>query len=172
MRLVMFDGLAQSMRGAEGADGGRLFTTRFSDLVYDLGGLGGGDADGPPNPRDLTTGALLGSALPRDAVLSEIHRRGAEAAITLAAPVIGFAAILMGLQARIGTRWQIALAILALVAVELLQTGVELAMEGRGALWPLSYLPGAAGLGIAWAMLRAADRTHRPAEPAAALPAA
>ena len=160
-RLVMYDGLAQSIRpgGPQGA--GRLFVTRFADFAYDVGALGEARDEGPPNPRDLTTRALLASDLPRAEVMLEAHRRGAEAAITLAAPVIGFAAILMGLHSRTGVRWQIALAIALLIAVELTQTGAELLMEDRPALWPLSYLPGAAGLAAAWAMLRAADRNRR-----------
>lgn len=159
-RLVMFDGLAQSIRpgGPDGA--GRLFTTRFDDFAYDVGALGGAAEDGPPNPRDLTTRALLASDLPRAEISAEAHRRGAEAAITLAAPAIGFAAILMGLHSRTGVRWQIALAIALLIAVELTQTGTEILTEDRPGLWPLSYLPGAAGLAAAWAMLRAADRTR------------
>ena len=168
-RLVMYDGLAQAIRpgGPDGA--GRLFTTRFADFAYDLGALGGIEDAGPPNPRDLTTRALLASDLPRDEISGEVHRRGAEAAITLAAPVIGFAAILMGLHSRTGLRWQIALAITVLIAVELLQTGTEILMEDRPALWPPSYLPGLAGLAAAWAMLRASDRTRwAPAAAAAA----
>ena len=160
-RLVMFDGLAQSMR-PDGPDGhGRLFATRFADLAYDVSAFGGGAEDGPPNPRDLTTGALLASGLPPGRIALEAHRRGAEAAITLAAPAIGFAAILLGLHSRTGVRWQIALAVAVLIAVKLVQTGAEAAMEGRPELWPLSYVPGAAGLAAAWAMLRLADRTRR-----------
>ena len=167
-RLVMYDGLAQSTRRGEDGGAARLFTTRFEDLVYDLGSLGAGGADDPPGARDLTTWALLASDLPRDDVLLEAHRRGAEAAITLAAPVIGFAAILMGLRSRTGTRWQIAVAILALILMELTQTGMELVMDRQPSLWALNYVPGAAGLAMAWAMLRVADRTRRPRAPAAA----
>lgn len=162
-RLVMFDGLAQSMRPGGGDGAGRLFATRFEDFAYDLAGLGPADGSGPPNPRDRTTAALLRRAeVPRAEALAEVHRRGEEAAITLAAPLIGFAAILMGLRARTGARWQVGAAILALVAVKTLQTGVGVAIDARPAFWPLSYLPGVAGLAIAWAMLRAADRERAP----------
>ncbi len=165
-RLVMFDGLAQSL--APSADGPpRLFSTRFEDLVYDLGALGGGGAAGAPNPRDLTTPQLLRADLPRERMLLEAHRRGGEAAIALAAPAIGFAALLMGLHVRTGARWQMALAILALVTIEMTQSGMEAIMDRAPALWPLHYVPGAAGLAIAAAMLRVADRTRRPAAPGA-----
>ncbi len=85
----------------------------------------------------------------------------------MAAPVIGFASMLMGLHARTGIRWQIGIAILALVFVELTQTGMEAAMDVRPGLWPLHYVPGLAGLAIGAMMLRAADRTRRPAAGAA-----
>ncbi len=67
-RLVMFDGMAQSLQVADRS----LLTTTFDDFAYDLAGLAGTDGRSRRDPREMSTPALAARGR-RDA---GAHRRG------------------------------------------------------------------------------------------------
>ena len=172
-KLVMVDGLAQTYFPQTG----RLVTTRFSDLAYDLAGLIGGRAMGRTDERELSTAALLrptdemlaATRKPASVLLYEAHARFAQPLLGLVGALIGFAALIAGGFSRFGFWRQVALAIAALVAVQILDNAVADRALADTAMLPLVYLPGVAGIGFAVALLAWASRTRRRPR-AAALP--
>ena len=173
-KLVMVDGLAQTYFPATG----RLITTRFSDFAYDLAGLIGGRAMGRTDERELPTAVLLrptdeilaATRKPASVLLYEAHARFAQPLLGLVGALIGFAALVAGGFSRFGFWRQVALAIAALVAVQILDNAVADRALADSAMLPLVYLPGVAGIGFAAGLLAwASRRRRRPRE--AALPA-
>ena len=159
--LVMFDGLAQTLE----ADG-RLFTTRFSDFAYDVGSLIGRSAAEGPGVRGTSSLALLRGdpvvppATP-EARWRELHRRAAQPAMALMAPVLGFGALSLGRFSRFGSWRQSLLAVGLVIALRLMEGALRDPIAADPALWPLHYLPAAAGLAAAVAMLWWADASAR-----------
>ena len=167
-KLIMLQGMAQTLtRVVTGADS-RLSVTRFADFTFDLGGLLTGNARPNRKMGELSTPALL---WPSAAVLTETgetaqslwieaQSRFAEPLTAMTVPLVGFAALLLGAFSRFGLWRQIAVAIGMLIVVQALATmAANLAAVPLG--WVLSYLPGVAGLGIATATLWWSQRPRR-----------
>ena len=155
--LVMFDGMAQALV----SDGRRLSVTRFDDFAFDLSALIGTPSLGRPRPQEFSTGALL-SASPtlqamtgasRAALVGEAHERFSNALNGIVAPVLGFAALLVGGFSRFGMWRQILGAIGALIIVQMMtQFGQGLTRKDES-LWALSYLGPAVGALISMILL-------------------
>ena len=161
-QLVMVDGAIQTLRLPEG----RLVTTGFADLVYDLAPLLPPPEPGRRNPREFSTGALLAAS---DATLAatrrtapalraEAHDRIAETLLGLIAPLLGFAALLVGQFSRFGIWRQIGGAIFLVILVKGIETLSTAAIRDMPERWPLAYLPILAGLAITALLLLAAAR--------------
>ena len=160
-RLVMIEGLAQTMR--TGADGrARLFATRFDDFSYDLGRLGGGGGARDPRPREMTTRALLDAPLPRSEIAHELARRSAEPVQAVAAALLGFCALLMGQHARTRRWWQVAVALLGIVAMKALEGALIGPAKDDPRLWWMQFVAPLLAILGAGAMLMAADRAAGP----------
>lgn len=164
-RLVMIDGMAQSLR----LDGRTLFTTRFSDFTYDIGALIRARQDDMIDMRALSTGMLLRAAPEtqsatgqnRAALLREGHERLAQPFLAPAAAMIGFATLLLGAFSRFGVTRQIVGAIVLLVIVQMANNAAG-DLAGRDArLWPFVYIPPLFGGALALALLWMAGRPRR-----------
>ena len=164
-KLVMVDGQAQTYVPQTG----RLITTRFSDFAYDLSGLIGAPATRRKDERELPTSVLLrpsaealaATGKPASVLLYESHARFAQPLLGLVGALIGFAALVSGGFSRFGFWRQVALAIAALIAVQLLDNAVADRALADEAMLPLVYLPGFAGLAFAAGLLAWASRTRR-----------
>ena len=160
--LIMLDGMIQSFR----EDGRNLSVTRFDDLALDLGGLVEGVTARRANPGELSTGTLFAAStetqdltrLTRDRLIAEAHERFAGALNSLVAPLIGFAALLVGGFSRFGIWRQILGAVGALIFVQMLSRAGQEAVQGNADLWPLAYLGVVAGLMLSALLLMLADR--------------
>ncbi|MEC9104253.1 MAG: LPS export ABC transporter permease LptF [Pseudomonadota bacterium] len=165
-KLVMVEGLSQTLR----ADTKRLFTTHFRDFTYDIGRLFGDRPVRFVHIRHLPTWDLLSD--PQGAaertgftlgqIANEAHGRFAQALLCLSAALIGFATLLTGGYSRFGVWQQIVLAIVLIMVVKSIEGAVSDPVSKDAALWPLAYVPGAAGLGIGALLLWIASRGSRP----------
>lgn len=164
-KLVMFEGMAQTLATA----GQTLSVTRFADFSYDIGALIGGAAGRLPAVEELPTPVLLTATeaeardygTTRAAMLLEGHERIARPFLALVSALIGFATLLTGGFSRFGLWRQIGAAVGLLVFVQFLANGATGLVTREPALWPVIYLPVAAGLGIAALALSLAGRAHR-----------
>lgn len=163
-RLIMVDGLAQRLETAER----RLSTTNFEDFSYDITALLREDTGGGRNIRALPTLDLITDSAgiqARDGyaageLAEELHLRFARPLICVAVALIGFSALMLGGYSRLGIWWQILLAFILLIGLEVLRgvvSGPVLADAGR---WPLIYAPAVLGLAIAALFLWRAARPH------------
>ncbi len=156
-KLVMLSGLSQVMR----KNGNRLFTTHFEDFSYDISSLISRDeitlnniafAPTPellltPQAASERTGATLGQ------VAFEAHNRFNQALLCIVAAMVGFATLLLGTFSRFGVWWQIVLAFFLLVGIKLVEGVVSGPVLAKAALWPLLYVPAAAGALLTAVML-------------------
>jgi lipopolysaccharide export system permease protein len=156
-KLIMFDGMAQTLRLADRS----LAVTRFGDFSYDIAAL----IDTTPSLKrgaremptqdllfpDATvmaeTGASLGS------LLYEGNARINQALLCVVAALTGFAALLVGGFSRFGLWRQILGAILALVLLKLIDNAAAGVVRHDAALWPLTYLASVLGLALAAGLL-------------------
>jgi len=157
-KLLMFEGMAQTLTRADL----RLAVTRFDDFTYDLGGLiTARELDGRTldemSTRELLapTEALLAEAgQSRAAFLYEGHSRIGQPFLALAAPLIGFASLLLGAFSRFGLWRQILFAVLLLIVMQLVNTAAGSAGLQNPRLWLLASaapLTGClAGVGLLW----------------------
>jgi lipopolysaccharide export system permease protein len=166
-KLIMFDGMAQSMDRASS----HLTVTRFADLTYDIAGF---MADSGPRGRsseelptrdllraDPALAAELGTT--RAVLLQEGHSRISNPLLGLAAPLIGFSALLVGAFSRFGLWRQVLGAVILLVVVQFADNlGAQTVLRDPR-LWPVQYLSAVLGLGVTVALLAAAARPHFPA---------
>jgi lipopolysaccharide export system permease protein len=164
-KLVMFDGMAQSVSRKDG----RLSVTRFADFAYDLGGLITGGARDGRKVDELSTAELL---FPTEAALAETgatpaaflfeaHNRIGAPFLATASALIGFAALLLGSFSRFGLWRQILVAVLMLIVLQSVNTVVTSAAVGEDWGWILTYVPAALGLAIAVGLLALAQRPRR-----------
>lgn len=165
-RLVMVDGLAQTLRNADQ----QLLTTHFSDFTYDISALMERAQDPRLRVRDLPTHAFLAdfSGVLRDRgfdrgdVTEELHSRMAQALLCVVAALIGFATLLVGGFSRFGVWRQIMGALVLLVVVKLIEGLVTDPVQQDPRLWPLLYLPVVFGLSVAAGLLWFVARPRRP----------
>lgn len=155
--LVMIDGMAQSYD----QDTNRLSVTRFQDFAFDLNGLVDGVGRDIRRPGELSTPALLRADATAQALtnatraelIAEAHERFSDALNGLVAPLIGFAALLVGGFSRFGVWRQILGAIGALILVQMVTQAGQGAVRNDAALWPLSYTGPIFGLLIGFGLL-------------------
>ena len=147
-RLVMFDGMAQTLRKVDG----RLSMTRFADFSYDLAALINLQAARPQRADEMTTLRLLtGSG---DAATHfEIARRVVASLNAPVAALIGFAALMLGGFDRLGMWRQIAFAVMILIALLFFENAVENAVSHAPGRWPLLAAPLLAGVCCAVSLL-------------------
>ncbi|RVT84088.1 LPS export ABC transporter permease LptF [Rhodobacteraceae bacterium CCMM004] len=161
-QLVMFDGMVQSLRG----EAQRLETTRFEDFAFDIASLFDLPTAGPRRMSEVSTGELLfptaalieETGAPRSLLLVEGHERFTQAMVALVTPLVGFSILMLGGFSRFGIWRQILGAILCLIVIELLDNTLLDLARRDDSLWPLAYVPVAAGLGLAAAFLALAAR--------------
>lgn len=171
-KLVMFEGLAQTLRLSDRS----LAITRFADFTYDIGALMGAAKaqtlswDEVPSWQMLApTPALLAATKSTPAVARQVlHDRLAQPLLAPAAALIGAAALMLGGFSRFGLWRQIAFSVVGLIALQALSNVVASQLRATPELWPLSYLPGIAGLLAAAFLLWLAGRPRRVCAPAAA----
>jgi lipopolysaccharide export system permease protein len=164
-KLVMVDGSTQTLT----RDGARMSVTRFADFTLDLAGLVAVDGGGQIALNALPTRALLEASVMAQAatganvaqLLEEGHGRLAAPILAVAAPLIGFAALMLGSFSRFGLWRQMALAVGLLIAVQLVWTwagGVAIASPTG---WPVLYLAPLAGIALGCGLLWYAQRPRR-----------
>ncbi|WBU57328.1 LPS export ABC transporter permease LptF [Paracoccus sediminicola] len=176
-KLVMVSGMVQSLRASED-NPPRLSVTRFEDMTYDLGEIVGGGGDRGRDLRDYSTRRLLspdralldatGATAPRARL--EAHERIAQPLLSPVAAMLGFATLLVGGFSRFGVWRQVGWAIVALIFVQLLTNWAANRAGDDPALWPLVYLPSAAGAAICVVLLWVSARPSRPSPGAASAP--
>lgn len=144
-RLVMFDGMAQVYNAATDS----LSVTRFADFTFNVGALIAPNVEPRPDLRAAPTLALVtrsarvaaetGRSL--DAVREELHARFTQALKGAAAPVLGFAFMMIGSFSRFGLWRQFLGAITAVIVFEAADSSaLDLVRRGVFA-WPIAYLP-------------------------------
>lgn len=164
-KLVMVEGLAQTYDRKTG----RLLTTQFSDLAYDLADLIAGGGGERTDPRELPTAQLLApdeaalaaTGKPASVLLYEGHSRLSQPFFGLVGALLGFSALMAGGFSRFGLWRQIVLACAVLVVVQLLDNAAADMALSNSAYLPLVYLPVALGLSAALGFLLWAGRRRR-----------
>lgn len=160
--LVMIDGMAQ----VYDTGSRRLSVTRFDDFAFDLEGLVDAVTSGRRSPNELPTPMLFSASRAtqeltgssRARLLAEAHERISNALNGLVAPLIGFAALLVGGFSRFGVWRQIMGAIVALIFVQMLTQAGQGAVESDESAWPLAYVGPLVGFLLAMLLLLIADR--------------
>ncbi|WP_039000599.1 LPS export ABC transporter permease LptF [Falsihalocynthiibacter arcticus] len=156
-KLLMLEGIAQSLR----AEGQRLFTTSFQDLVFDIN-----DLIAAPSARNRTiselstwellhpTPALLAETKVNEArMLSAAHQRLSQPLLALVSALIGFSCLLLGGFSRFGLWPQIGFAFVLLIVVKAVDSAA-LDMSLRAAnFWWAAYLPALVGVGMSGTLL-------------------
>lgn len=164
-RLVMVDGLSQTYY----PDTTRLFTTHFEDFTYDISLLLAAPSTHSRDVRHVETWELLTSAeavmtetgRSRGVIAEELHGRFNQPLMAMAAALIGFSALLVGGFSRFGVWKQIVGALVLLVFVKMFEGLVTDPVRAHANLWPLAYLPAAAGFAMAAGLLAWAARPRR-----------
>jgi lipopolysaccharide export system permease protein len=155
--LLMLDGMAQSFNTKDR----RLTVTRFETFTFNLDGLVEAITPGRRRPSELGTLALFGASeatqamtgSSRSVLIAEANSRIGGALNGLIAPLVAFAALLVGGFSRFGVWRQIIGAIVALIFVQMLTQMGQDAVQGDARLWPLAYVGPASGALIAVALL-------------------
>ena len=163
-QLVMFDGLAQQLRRDGGRRPPRLFTTRFEDFAYSIGGKSGGAAR-DREPREYPTHALLPAPLPREEIVQELNKRGAASVQSLGAAVLGYAFMLIGHHRRVRGWWQPLWAVGAVVAMVVLENGLDGLVTSSPAASALEYVPGLTAVLAGYLVLTWWDRPRAEGPP-------
>jgi len=153
-RIVMFDGMAQSVTKPEGAVVDRdLSVLRFDRFSYDLGELQGSEAaERRRKPSEFFLPELL-SISEEDTGRYAIGDYRAEAHEALSAPLYVIALPLMGAAfvisagfRRQGFAGRVILAAVAALALRLTGLAAKGAVAAQAGLWPLMYAPPVAGI--------------------------
>lgn len=164
-KLVMVDGSTQILRRADG----RMAVTRFSDFTLDLAGLVQVGETAQIALNSLPTRALLeaspealaatGSSVAQ--FWEEGHTRLAGPLMSVAAPLLGFATLMLGSFSRFGLWRQMGLSVLLLIGMQMAWTwGGSAALEAAVA-WPAVYLGPLLGIVVAIGLLWLAQRPRR-----------
>jgi lipopolysaccharide export system permease protein len=150
-RMVMFDGMAQTLS----AETGRLSTVLFDDFTYDLGGLIAGGGLRSYDLREIPTWVLL-SATPeiaqqmgQDVAYMRFagHERIARALFVIFPPLIAAACLMLGSFSRFGVWAQILLAVSLVIPLQMIWNAAETAAVRNVDLQYLAYVqPVAAAL--------------------------
>ena len=165
-KLVMVDGSTQTLNRADG----RMAVTRFSDFTLDLAGLVQVGETGQVAMSALPTQVLLeaspaalaatGSTLAQ--FWEEGHTRLAGPLMSVAAPLLGFAALMLGSFSRFGLWRQMALAVGLLIGLQMVWTWGGSVAAASAAAWTAVYLGPVSGLVVTVGLLWQAQRPrHR-----------
>ena len=164
-KLIMVDGAVQRLARKDQ----RMSVTHFDDFTLDLAGVVAAGANGRVAVDALATQDLLA---PTEALLAATgvsearflhdgHIRFASPLLAVAAPLLGFAALMLGGFSRFGPWRQVALAVVLLIMVQMAATWASgVAMRDAG-LWGLVYLAPVGGIACATALLAWAQRPRR-----------
>lgn len=128
-RLVMFDGLAQTLDAATG----RLSTVRFEDFTYDIGALIEDGGYRSVDLRELPTWVLITAdatvAEQLDQPLARLrfagHERIARALFVIFPPIIAAACLMLGGFSRFGVWSQILLAVGLVIPLQMIWNAAE-----------------------------------------------
>lgn len=164
-KLVMVDGSTQTLNRADG----RMSVTRFSDFTLDLAGLvqvGGGvqialNALPTRTLLEATPEALTATGSSVAQFREEGHTRLAGPLMSVAAPLLGFATLMLGSFSRFGLWRQMGLAVLLLVGMQMAWTWGGSAALMAAAAWPAVYLGPVLGVVTATGILWLAQRPRR-----------
>lgn len=163
--MVMIDGAVQRLT----RESQRLAITRFDNFAMDLSGLINTGAQRRISLRELSTSELL-AADPAQleatganiaSFREEAHSRLASPLLALVAPLVGFAALMLGSYSRFGLLPQIALAVGLLILLQTISTVASgKALESENG-WPLVYAAPLTGLFLSLGLLWQAQRPKR-----------
>jgi lipopolysaccharide export system permease protein len=164
-KLIMFDGAAQTLV----RDDQRMSVTRFADFTLDLAGLVSVGGRGNLSLNELSTLELL---RPTEALmaatrstaaqfLEEGHSRFAGPLLAVAAPLIGFAALMLGGFSRFGLWRQMGLAVVLLIVMQMINTWASGVALKDAAAWGLTYLAPVLGMAVAAGLLWLDQRPRR-----------
>lgn len=164
-KLLMFDGAAQSLS----RDDQRMSVTRFADFTLDLSGLISANGRAGQSIDALSTLELLrpteelmqATRSTRAEFLQEGHWRFASPMLAVAAPLVGFAALMLGGFSRFGLWRQMVLAVGLLILMQMVSTWSSGVAMKQAAAWPLTYLAPVSGGLIGVALLVLAERPRR-----------
>ena len=163
-KLIMFDGMVQLV-----GESRRLSVTRFADFTYDLGRFFSVVDTAKRKIDELSTADLLRAdpalvaetGKTRADFLAEAHLRFAMPFLSVAAALLGFAALLQGNFSRFGLWRQTALGGGLLIFVQLIHTWASGAAMRFDQGWPLVYLAPVGGCLIAVVLLWITQRPRR-----------
>ena len=169
-KLVMLDGMAQTMRAMPGG-GQTLSATRFADFTYDIAELIAAQGPRVPQIDERSTPALLRASdalveetgATRAQALFEGHDRFVKPALTVAVVLLGFAAMISGGFSRFGLWRQITLASGLFIFLYFLSNLADKAATRADGLVLVAYVPALAGLALAGLLLAFGMRSRRPA---------
>ncbi len=155
--LIMVDGMAEQMN----SENRTLSTTNFADFTYDISSLIKKSNSHTRNIRAASTWALIAApeALLADTGISpgqlayELHLRFSRPLTALSVALVGFSALMLGGYSRFGVWRQILLAFFLLIGLEVLRGVVAEPVLADPGMWPLIYLPAAAGMAVALTFL-------------------
>jgi len=156
-KLLMFDGMAQTFD----AESTRLSITRFDQFTLDISSLLDTPQTGADRIQEMPTSVLFDpspemlaetrSSLPQ--ALYEAHTRITMSLLSITAPLLGFATLILGGFTRFGIWHRILGAIGFLVILQALSTSLTDIVLTRASNWPLHYLPTIAALGLGVGLL-------------------
>ncbi|PWK60438.1 lipopolysaccharide export system permease protein [Roseicyclus mahoneyensis] len=165
-RLVMFDGLAQTLNIATG----RLSTVRFEDFTYDIGALIGDGGFRSFDLRELPTWVLLtADAQTADQLGQGLaamrlagHERIARALFVIFPPLIAAACLMLGGFSRFGVWPQILLAVGLVIPLQMIWNAAESLAIRNVDLQYLAYLQPLVAAVLTGALTWLAMRRKRP----------
>jgi lipopolysaccharide export system permease protein len=155
-RLVMFDGMAQSLD----RETGRLSTVTFADFTYDVAALIAEGRARTYDVRELPTALLVRAdagmaeemGLPLARMLFEGHDRIARMLFAIFPPLIGAACLMLGHFSRFGVWRQILLAVVLVVPLQVIWNASESVARANADLWHLAYAQPVAAAAITLAL--------------------
>ncbi|MCT2540655.1 LPS export ABC transporter permease LptF [Sedimentimonas flavescens] len=164
-KLVMFDGMAQTLRLSDQS----LATMRFADFTYDIGALMAVSARTRRSIEEIMTIPILRTP---EAVMEQthqdaagltrvVHQRFAQPLLAPAATLLGFAFLMLGGYSRFGLWRQIGGAIFGLIMLQFLTNAVDSATKSAPEAWWLNYLPAATALCVTGLLLWWSGRPRR-----------
>lgn len=164
-RLVMFDGLAQTLD----LETGRLATISFGDFTYDVGALIDGGNRRRIDVRELPTAVLLGADqttaealnLPLAHMVFEGHDRIAQSLFAIFVPLIGAASLMLGSFSRFGVWRQIFIAVLLVLPMQIVRNAGEAAVRADADAWHMAYAQPALAAVVAAVMVGLAMRPRK-----------
>ncbi|QBX99978.1 LPS export ABC transporter permease LptF [Rhodophyticola sp. CCM32] len=171
-RLVMFDGMAQTLALADQ----RLSIVEFDDFTYDIAALTAAPEVRHFAAAELSTPVLLRAepgfaaeqGLTRRVMQVEGHSRIARALFVLLVPVIAAATLMLGTFSRFGVWPQILLAIGLIIPLQVTWNAAEAAALSSDGLIPLIYAQPALAVLITAGLVYCDMRARRPRRQVAA----